>query len=328
VHRHPGVLFLISIFLASLSPTLQQQVVIGVFCPRATIFDTAGEKMGDPIPKSSPIPTGRYIPPSNQGPSAAGATPRPTAGAGGVTTPPPAAQPEPSKASSLLASAGAAARGAEAAVSELEDARIGLADLLGEKNIPRDQFAAASNRVEKAQIAANTAVDANIKAQTASHAESESRLQQAQLTLNDLHNKEAIDPSKLDAAKKNQNSAIEDFLASGRSLAVALNLRDVAENIRPGRRELARDVNLDTVTAAKHQLQNAYKNLNDPANTGDQQKVKKAEDQLRNALSTDRAEWEALHNKAVKDGNKLLAERSEFELERDAADLASWNSRK
>jgi hypothetical protein len=253
--------------------------------------------MGSPdIPPSSQAPAAPYIPPHNQGPSTAGKAGRTTAGARDVKTPPQPAGPEPKTIPSSPDTANATEAKAEAAVNELEDARASLTDLLDllkDGKASPTQLDEATGRIVSAQKAADEAVENNVKVQKA-----------------------------LDDASR---PASRESLDSGPALAVALNLRDIAKGTRPGRNELARNANLDRAKWADDQIQNAHAGISNAVLRGDMdiKAVERGEKHLRDALSTDWAEWAALHDKAVTNNDRKLRKMSEFKMESDAAEMWS-----
>jgi hypothetical protein len=252
-------------------------------------------------------------------------------GASGVKTTPQAARPEPKV---LIAGPAAndpktAAHLAEIACSELEDARISFAEI-GHSNAT--QRSDAGRRLEAAQAAADTAVKRNVRMQMALDAERTLALKTADAEMAGLSKKvhdnpkpDRRDVEQLAALEQKRYAALENAVQSGRSVAVAESLLDIAKGAMPGRGELARDTRLKDAEAARSKLDDAYEQL---GHARDITEIKQRVGQVQKAASANRAEWAALNDNAIKSGDADLKTKSKFGLEIAERDLELVNSRR
>jgi hypothetical protein len=228
-------------------------------------------------------------------------------GIGGVKTTLQPARPEPKIliAGQAADDAKAVARQAETACSELEDARISLAAIDPKKATPA-QIGDAKRRLDVAQAAADAAVKRNVQVQTTLYAERKLALKTADAELvgpyrkvHDNPHPDRSDLAKLAALQEKRYLALVDSVQSGRSVAVAMSLRDIAKGIRPGRGELARDTQLKDAKAAETTLKDARQHLYlAKVDHCDITEIKRRVEQVQRAASVNRAEWAALNEKA------------------------------
>jgi hypothetical protein len=286
----------------------------------------------DAICIRQPPYAGVALPPvEDRGAATVNTTARP--GASAVETTPQAARPEPKvpMAGPAANDPKTAAHLAEIACDILEDARLSYEQIVSSPHT-EDQLYGARLRLETAQTAADIAVARNVKVQTALDAKMTFALKTADAEMAGLSKKvhdnpkpDRRDVEQLAALEQKRYAALENAVQSGRSVAVAESLLDIAKGAMPGRGELARDTRLKDAEAARSKLDDAYEQL---GHARDITEIKQRVGQVQKAASANRAEWAALNDNAIKSGDADLKTKSKFGLEIAERDLELVNSRR